>query len=95
MFLSGKNDNFITNKNTIFVSMPLTAIKKKIKINNDLLEKVCFYKFENNLRANKYHKRVIINAYTYHLLMSALFKEKIILDHIIKRIKELKISKLI
>ena len=86
-FLNLKNEEFMTRANTCFVSIPLTTIRKNLRIPNDKLEKFCFYKFENNLKAFRFQNRLLTNYFVYKLLLRSIIKERFILNHIIKRIK--------
>jgi glycosyltransferase involved in cell wall biosynthesis len=84
----GNKINFITKKNTAFVSYPLIRIKKYKTYNYKIMKQAFEFKFLFQLFSLKYQKKLFLNLYTYFLGLEILKGKSFILKSIINTLKD-------
>lgn len=77
--------DFINDKNTTFVSLPLLKVQRHCRIPTDFPENACTYKYEDVLRSLKNQGRLFTSRYLYSLLAYSLFHERFILKRLYRR----------
>lgn len=77
--------DFINEKNTAFVSLPLLKVQRPCRIPEDFPENACAYKYEDVLRSLVYQKRVFTSPYPYCLVFHSLFHQPYLLRRMSRR----------
>ncbi len=84
-FAQHKNLLPITNKNTVFISIPLVEIKDIPCGDDETLEKVFLPKYENILRSLSYKRKLFTSSYLYRLLIFSILHQPFIIRHLFRR----------
>jgi len=76
----GKTEDILTEENTIFVSIPLLRLKKKIKTDYSILAKSSRMKFLDKLCVIFFQRS--ISLYPFKLVIAIIFGKKFIFKHL-------------
>jgi hypothetical protein len=83
--LTRKNADILTHENTSFVAIPLLQVFYLRKLDDALMEKVFYMKYENVLRALKNQKKLLYDRYLYILVLHGIFGKRFILKQLKKK----------
>ncbi len=75
---------FLTEKNTVFVSIPLIKLKEFAKIDYKYLNEAFQTKFRDKLYSLFYQKKIITDQYIYRLLIESIFNKKFFIVQYLK-----------
>lgn len=75
--------NFIDDKNTIFVSIPLVRINKIEKVAYSSMEKALQMRFRDRLLSLAHQRKIVFDSYPYRLLIKSFFGNLFILKYLL------------
>ena len=80
-----KRVDFVNEKNTTFVSLPLLKVQRRCRIPAHFPENACAYKYEDVLRSLSIQGNLFARPYLYRLLAYSLLNDRFILKRLYRR----------